>query len=362
MINFFIRLKKKLSMTAVMVLALLLVGCSVGPTAIYQNRLNYNIALDQTNKEQLLLNLVRLMYRDTPFFMETASVSSGFSFGANLNGMAALNPSAADMYQLTPGLSYSERPTITYTPLQGEKFVKQMLSPLNLNTLLLLYHSGWSIERLLRVTAQSINGIPNAPSASGPTPTKAPKYERFRKIVHIIRNLQQNHSIRMGTSETEGIAIIIEHGHEADRDVQAFKQMLNLDPNGRQFQIIPAVGHGDPNKIYLSLRSMLASMFYLSQAVEVPNSDRDKGIVTTTRSQSGEVFDWKKVTSELFQIRSASSFPKNAYVTIKYRGQWFYIKDNDLDSKSTFSLMTQLLALQSGQLSSNSPLLTLPVR
>ena len=349
-------------MTAVMVLVLLLAGCSVGPTAIYQNRLDYNVAIEQTNNEQLLLNLVRLMYRDTPFFMETGSISSSFSFGANLNGTATLNPSVADAYTLAPGLTYSDSPNITYTPLQGEKFVKQMLSPLDLNTLLLLYHSGWSIERLLRVTAQSINGILNAPSASGPTPTKAPKYERFRKIVHIIRKLQQNHSIRMGTSETEGIAIIIEPEHQEDRDVQAFKQMLNLDPNGRQFQIIPAVGHGDPNKIYLSLRSMLASMFYLSQAVEVPSSDREKGVVTTTRSQSGEVFDWKKVTSELFQIRSSSSFPKNAYVTIKYRGQWFYIKDNDLDSKSTFSLMTQLLALQSGQLSSNSPLLTLPVR
>ena len=56
-------------------------ACHVtGPRSIKTGRDNYNVAIQQTNNEQLLLNLVRLRYRDTPLFLEIASVTSNFSF------------------------------------------------------------------------------------------------------------------------------------------------------------------------------------------------------------------------------------------------------------------------------------------
>ncbi|NQZ59565.1 MAG: hypothetical protein HRT88_19110 [Lentisphaeraceae bacterium] len=51
----------------------------------------------------------------------------------------------------------------------------------------------------------------------------------------------------------------------------------------------------------------------------------------------------------------------NSYVAVQYRGKWFYIEDNDLNSKSTFSLLMQLYSLQSGENKGNDLILTLPI-
>jgi hypothetical protein len=50
-----------------------------------------------------------------------------------------------------------------------------------------------------------------------------------------------------------------------------------------------------------------------------------------------------------------------AFVAIPYRGNWFYLADNDLDSKSTFMLLMQLFRLQAGSAKSIGPTLTIPV-
>jgi len=60
-------------------------------------------------------------------------------------------------------------------------------------------------------------------------------------------------------------------------------------------------------------------------------------------------------------IHSSKRQPTNNYLAIYYRSSWFYIRDNDLTSKSTFSLLMQLFALQAGEVKSTVPVLTLPL-
>jgi hypothetical protein len=98
---------------------------------------------------------------------------------------------------------------------------------------------------------------------------------------------------------------------------------------------------------------------FLSQAVEVPWQDRQGGKVTTTRNETGQPFDWQQVVGELLAVKSLSSRPSQASVAIRYRGSWFYIDDTDLESKATFALLTQLLALQSGKVQGVIPMLSL---
>ena len=49
------------------------------------------------------------------------------------------------------------------------------------------------------------------------------------------------------------------------------------------------------------------------------------------------------------------------YASVRYRGHSFYIDDGDLSSKSTFSMLNLVLALQAGEIPSGAPILTLPV-
>ena len=102
-------------------------------------------------------------------------------------------------------------------------------------------------------------------------------------------------------------------------------------------------------------------MFYLSQSIEIPKKDILKGKVTLTKTLKGEDFDWSKVTGELLTIRSSNDEPLQAKVRVNYRDVWFYIDDSDLNSKSTFSLLTQIYSLQSGSIKSTEPVLTIGV-
>jgi len=99
--------------TFIILIATWLIGChQVGPGSVRTSRSNYNIAIQQTSSEQLLLNLVRLRYRDTPYFMEVASVSTSFDFDALASASASLTESEGKIYGFGAGVGYTERPTI----------------------------------------------------------------------------------------------------------------------------------------------------------------------------------------------------------------------------------------------------------
>ena len=58
----------------------------------------------------------------------------------------------AQSLTLGPGsIAVNEKPTVLYAPLEGEKFVRQMMTPMNPDLLLLLVNSGWSLDRVFAV-------------------------------------------------------------------------------------------------------------------------------------------------------------------------------------------------------------------
>ena len=111
----------------------------------------------------------------------------------------------------------------------------------------------------------------------------------------------------------------------------------------------------------ISTRSLLGTLFYLSQAVEVPEKHVEEELVTVTKDRQGGDFDWALVTGNLLVVKSSKRRPSGAAVSVKYRDYWFYIEDSDLNSKSTFSLLGQLFGLQAGGVKTAAPVLTLPI-
>jgi fermentation-respiration switch protein FrsA (DUF1100 family) len=53
-------------------------GAVGGPVAVSQTRMRYNEVYRATNDEQLLLNIVRLRYADSPIFIDLANITSQF--------------------------------------------------------------------------------------------------------------------------------------------------------------------------------------------------------------------------------------------------------------------------------------------
>ena len=76
---------------------------------------------------------------------------------------------------------------------------------------------------------------------------------------------------------------------------------------------------------------------------------------------SGQQFDWKEVLGDYLKIQVKNEKPIDTRLRVNYRGHWFYIDDSDLESKSTFTLLAQIFALQAGKAEGIVPVLTLPV-
>ena len=352
------------TMLAALVLSLIVGGCTnLGPRALRAGRNDYNVAIQQTNDEQLLLNLVRLRYRDTPLFLEVSSVTTQFAFSAGATGSATIR-SGPDQGGLGASLAYAEEPTVAYTPLQGEDFVERFLAPISLDTILLLYHSGWSFDRVLRVAVQHLNGLENASSASGPTPARAPDFRQFREAATLLRELQRRKLLSLGYEERDGKkrpVVQLTAAALSSAEALALVKLLGLTAGQARYAVQPGVSTGEADAISVGTRSLMGVLFYLSHAVEVPRADEAMGRVTVTQDDTGQRFDWLQVTDALLHIKAQEERPDNAAVAIRYRGLWFYIDNSDLDSKSTFSLLAQLFALQSGKAEGIAPVLTIPI-
>ena len=337
-------------------------GCSLtGPAKVKGGRGLYNVAVQETNQEQMLLNIVRLRFLDTPFFLQVASVSTNFTFEGSAAAGGSASPSTADFGIAGRVVS---SPTVTYTPLQGEQFAKRLLTPIDLSTILLLTNAGWSIQRVFRLCVQSLQGLPNAPKASGPTPADPPVYERFMRATELLRSLQKQGGLTLGYEGEPGEeTYVLEIVSEALDwpETRELTELLSLAPDRGRYRIAPGAGRTGPNTIGIAPRSLTGSFFYVSHGIEVPQDDLAAGRVTVTRKPDGDVYDWSRFSRGLLEIHSSEDRPDDAAVTVSYRDTWFYIADTDIDSKATFSLLMQLFALSAGETPSTAPILTLPV-
>jgi len=354
-------------------LALLAGGCAtgLGPMALRSERPDYNQQIARSADAEMLLNLVRLRYNDTPLFLELGTVVAQYGYDASLNASGQFGAGASGT--VGTGLMYAEKPTITYSPLAGDKFATRMMTPIPLDSVILLTQTGWSDDRLLLLVLQRANDVFNAPTATGPTPAHKPDYESFADLADRLHRLQAaglaglNWATADPGAHPPGRRLEFWLHPPADShsplasDVAAVRRHLDLQPGREDFPVTEYPFKRQPDQVGLLSRSLLAVLYFLSQSVEPPESDVQAHLVATTLDDDGRPFDWRRVTGRVMAIHSQQDRPQNAYVTVAYRGSWFYIADDDHSSKATFGLLNFLFSLTAESGRGGSPLLTLPV-
>ena len=111
-------------------LLIVLSSCSsMGPKTIPVDGFNYNDQIGLQQNEQLLLNIVRLRYAEVPIFLNVSSVINQYSRDARVNiGGNDFGKSPSGNAGVEGG--WSDRPTITYTPMSGKAFSESLLQPI----------------------------------------------------------------------------------------------------------------------------------------------------------------------------------------------------------------------------------------
>ena len=343
-------------------------GCrSVGPEGVKKVHYEYNSAIAKTDDEQFLLNIVRLKYRDNLYFLEVSNIVENRKFTTRVGwgGSEIGLDKNSGKSSLSP-LAYSEAfecPTVSYAPLKGEDFTRRMITPIPVNVVFGLMQLGcWGPELVFSLCVEQINNVDNASTASGPTPLKAPDYEKFSRVCELIRAMEEAKDIAWGLSSADqkNLAIRFAKNPSCKAEINEFKSILGLDLNKNVFEFSSAFWEMNNGGLTVRTRSLMEVLFFLSHAVSVPQSDIDSGIVTKTTTPDGTVFDWtKNLSGKWISIKSSEDEhrPENASVAIRYRSRWFYIEDNDLKSKSTFLFLHYLFNLMSGNHSAAAPTL-----
>ncbi len=386
---------------ALAALAFFLTGCgTMGPAVMKGNRTAYNTGIQQSDKEELLLNLVRIRYLEPPFFMSVGSISSSFNFQMTTGVSADINDGpvrstvpytiAEKTGQITgyadslsgyplsvvkPNLEfqYYESPTITYTPLQGEKYVTQLLSEIDPGRLFFLFRAGADMDMLLDVLVRQFGTLRNPPPDQDTPEAKAAR-ERFHALGEALAELQKRGDLQMqytgaesGKSESLVLQMRFADAAEAGRldDLFGIPMPRLTAPDGRmvaQVRLMRAMDflseqtrEADAVNLALDLRNTMEILEYLAEGVQAPEEDVTAGL---TDAQAEHFTPFRRSG---IAVRSSPGKPRNAYVAVPYGGKWFFIAHDDLASKSAFAFLMTLLAMEGGDVKASLPVLTIPV-
>ncbi len=182
-------------------------GCAFGPKALERSHLKYNEAVKTTDNEQLLLNLVRLRYTDSTMTLDVSSVTTQYEIASGLEARPFFNSQAARVDGPPPystfsnilpfaSLTTTNRPTISLTPMNEPENIRNLFQHATLDFVIFLAETSWPISTVFRLWVDSLNDVPNAQFASGPSRGIAPDYERFLRVMDLLQDLQDRDHLR----------------------------------------------------------------------------------------------------------------------------------------------------------------------
>jgi len=344
------------------VVAMLCACQSVGPVTVPRDRADYSHAISDSWKNQMLLNIVKLRYADVPVFVDVGQIVAGYTVESSLNASAQFRPKDSilgDGTSVGAQGKYTDRPTITYVPLTGGRFMQELLTPIPPVAIFKAIQSGWPADALFWLGVSSINGVRNARNGpDGPLPPD-PAFER---VAYLMRDAQASGAlgirVRPG-AEGAGAVIVTIRNRNADPEsvvrLQELRQTLGLRAGAEEFPLELADVPDSPDELAVQSRTLLSMLQALSLRVDVPADHIAEG-------RAGAGLPQAPGQSERlhFRVTSSSTKPADAAVSVEYRNRYFYIDDRDLGSKRAFALIMMLFTLANIGPEGTMPVLTIP--
>jgi hypothetical protein len=342
------------------VLIVAFAGCkSIGPKTVPVDRFNYNTAISDSWKEQTLLNIVKLRYADMPLFVEVASIVSGYTLETSVDVSGSFRSSDSILGNAAgvgAGGRFTDRPTITYSPLTGRKFNQNFMTPVPPRALLFLIQSGWPADLILNLTVDSINGM-RSRSHGGGTPREGDP--EFYEVVDLLRKLQVAGIIGMRlevNKEADETIIIVFHRknliHEEQALMTRLQELLGIDSSAEELAVHYGALAQSPNEIAILSRSMLQIMIELAVSIDVPQEHIDKKYIMPSQDPG----EFKRALG----IKVALEEPEDSFAAVYYMDHWFWIEHSDFESKRTFSFIMLLFSLTETGGTDGLPVVTIP--
>jgi hypothetical protein len=354
-------------LSTIVLLTMGLTGCgSIGPGTLARDRFDYITAISDSWKSQMLLNMVKLRYGDAPVFLDVASVinqygiESSFGFSGNWAQNAQPPWPYGALYNLFGSGRYAERPTITYSPLSGEKFARSVMTAIPPAAILNLLQGGYPVDMVLRLAVHSVNGIRSRYGGGARMRNADPE---FYPLVEKLRDIQQSGDLGLRVRKSgEQTSTLIVFSKKLSPAVEAaraeVRNILGLDPKVEEFSVVYGSVASNDKEIAILTRSMLEILIDLSSYIEVPASSAMER--RTFPTPEPEIVNGAPV-APLIRILSSPQSPGDAFAAVRYGQDWYWIDDKDLPSKRLFSFIMFLFSLTESGDRPGTPIITIPV-
>jgi hypothetical protein len=340
-------------------------GCNhLGPSTIIQDRVAYDDAVATSWKEQTLLNIVKLRYLDTPFFVDVAQIVSGYTLGEQVTPTVGFNqslfPGASFGSRLIGNLpvqqAYLDRPTVSYAPQTRPDFIRNLAIPLPPTAVLYMMQAGYPVDLVFDLTLDAINGIQGRTASGAQVRPASPEY---RRVVEILRKAQLSGNVGMrvevGKDKKESLVMFFRDPDidpELAAELDEARKLLRIDPAQREFHVVFGAARGGPNEVTMATRSLYRVLILLATSVQVPDIHLAEGRAPPLGGDAGE-------DRSRFTVLSGCEKPKDCFTATCYRGHWFWIDDCDIESKRTMAYLMVLLALADTGAKEPVPFLTI---
>lgn len=372
------------------VVVLILTGCSsIGPGRVHMDRGTYNNVVRQTEQEQMLMNIVRERYLEISQYIQIGSLTASYSLSQSLSGSvnATTSPGPSSLTSnLSPTVTYSDTPTISYMPLSSIEFAKSLMTPISMTNFLLLAHAGgYDHTMLYPLFIEQIGNISSDLLNRNGSNIMTPQYVKFSMIMHLISNIYRKGGFEIPRAVVfnKSIGGLLRFRNHLEYSPEAVKleRLLEIPIHSKDIILIDhsllekleeknglLFLNDDKNKphnlIYVRLRSVYSIISLLGRGVRIPCQDIKAHMTKEVINPDGSIYDWGPRMKNIMTIYSSEKEPKeDVLVKVIVHNHWFYIKSSDLTSKDTFDAVIRLFTLTSAIASANNsmPVLTIPV-
>jgi hypothetical protein len=348
--------------TLVLLCAALTSGCAaVGPRTVLVDRHDYSNAIAESWKQQALLNIVKTRYMDLPVFIDVASIVAGYSLqtGVTVGGVVSSSGAVQGNYGSLGGQGiYTDRPTITYVPMTGEKFLRGVVTPIDPRNIFFMLQAGYGADFILGLTVESLNGVRNRSMAGGVVRQADPEFVR---VLELLRELQAAGGFGMRIEEDAAkgsTAVLFFRNADAPPDVRAkadeVRRLLHLPAEGERFVINYSPMRGSPGELGVNSRSMMQILMAFASFVDVPADHLARKFAPPAFEGTSD--------GRVGRIRSGPHRPEGAFTAVQYRGQWFWIGDDDWQAKRALTAVMFFFTLADTGGAEKLPLITIPAQ
>jgi hypothetical protein len=362
----------------------------------------YNEAIRRVDEEQLLRNIVRLRYNETPLDLRVSSVAAQYELDGGAEArpfFLAPNPATVNnrgifrtFTSVLPDVTVSgaNRPTLTLVPGDTGDAVQRYLTPISAETLIFLFQTSWPVSTVTRLWVERLNGVPNAAAASGPPRREVPDFARFRRVAELFQSIRdqklatihpEERAAEVGgplpASSVNASALVeaakngLEYRPREDGsswslvrkerrlvvdvvpaaighpDLTELATLLNLQPGLGRYEVVLAPGIvPDPllfptpprADLELSTRSTAQVWYYLANGVEVPPEHLTAGVATAPVGPDGVLFDSRAVTDGLFTVHACAGHKPPRTAYVAVRHRGYWYYIDDRDQESKATL------------------------